>query len=267
MSKENIMSIKKICTVSALFAAFGLMACGDDSSSASTPKSTEPSPSDPVKCAFKEADGGLTFTKTLTIENKNSSEIETIETTGSCIKDECSISISHGYEFEEQTHMSFAEDGKIDEFYQNAFKDAKERLKEDCLQIDGKTRQVYENYTALMESISCTVDDSTATHYKQTLTKNGKAGITEYTLDETTITIRMVEPIINKDDSRCPEKNEIQNNEKQVTCDENFMTSDSKVEAKDKEDAQKKFAQMVKASNGVCAKYTGVFSTHGPTRR
>lgn len=262
-----MMFIKKSSIALSLLAAFGLTACSDDSSSASVEKDTTPSPTDPVKCIFKEADKGLSFTKTLTIENKNSGEIDTIKTEGSCIKDECGVTTSTAGHSEKVSNISFEDDGSIDEYHQSAFKDAKERYKEDCSQINGKTRQAYEDYIALMESISCTVDDSTATHYEQTLTKDGKDGITEYTLDETTITIHMVEPIINKNDSRCPDKDEIQNDEKQVLCDENFMTSASKINFKDEEEAQKRFDQMIKASNGVCKKYTSAFSTHGPTKR
>ncbi len=245
------MSIKKLSTILCICATFGFVACGDDSSS-STDKDLSPSPTDPVKCVFEEADGGMTFTKTLTIENKNSGEIETIETKGSCIKDECTITTSSKNHVEEDTNISFEEDGKIDEYYQNAFKDKKNLHKEDCDLMDGKTRKNYEDYVALMESISCTVDDSTETHYKHTLTKDGKDGVTEYTLDGTTITINLVEPIASKDDSRCPEKDDIPNDEKQVTCDDNFITSKSKVEAKDEESAQKMFAQFIKGSYGAC---------------
>lgn len=246
------MTIKKLSIALSLFAAFGLMACGDDSSSGSAEKNLDPSPNDPVKCVFEEADEGLTFTKTLTIENKNSGEIETIETKGSCIKDECTITTSSKNHVEEDSNISFEEDGKIDEFYQNAFKDKKNLHKEDCALMDGKTRQNYEDYVALMESISCTVDDSTETHYKHTLTKDGKDGVTEYTLDGTTITISLAEPIASEGDSRCPDDDDIKNDEKQVTCDKSFITTKSKIESKDEEEAQKKFAQLIKGSYGAC---------------
>lgn len=257
--KENIMSFKNLSIAFTLFAAFGLMACGDDSSSSSSSneKNVAESPSDPVKCKFKEGDNGLSFTKTLTIENKNSGEIDTIKTVGSCIKENCSVVTYTKGETDSSVILDFDEDEEHAQYYQSSFKEQKDLHKEDCETIDGSTRQQYENYIALMESISCTVDDSTDTHYEQTFTKDGEEESTEYTLDGTTITIQLAEPIIGKNDSRCPDKDEIQNDEKQVTCDNNFMTSKSKVEAKDEDDAKDKFARLIKSSYNVCKQYSG----------
>lgn len=246
------MKIKNLALALTLFAAFGLMACGDDSSSNSVEKNTDPSPTDPVKCVFKEADKGLSFTKTITIKNENSGEVDTIETKGSCIKETCSITTYSKGSLDSNTILDFDETEESTKYYQESFKVQKDNHKEDCDQIDGKTRKNYEDYVALMESINCSIDDSTETHYKHTLTKDGKDGVTEYTLDGTTITISLVEPIASKDDSRCPEKDDIQNDEKQVSCDDNFITTKSKVEAKDEEEAQKRFAQLVKGSYGAC---------------
>ena len=247
------MSIKKLSIALSLFAAFGFIACGDDSSSSSSDnKNMAESPSDPVKCKFKEGDKGLSFTKILTIENKNSGEIDTIKTSGSCIKENCGIVTYVKDKVDSNIILDFDKDEEHAQYYQSSFKEQKELHKEDCSLMDGGTRKEYEDYIAMMESISCTVDDSTATHYEQTLTKDDKDGTTEYTLDGTTITINLVEPIASKDDSRCPEKDDIQNDEKQVTCDDNFITTKSKVEAKDEEEAQKRFAQLVKGSYGAC---------------
>lgn len=252
------MSIKNLSIALTLFAAFGLMACGDDSSSSSSDeKNVAESPSDPVKCKFKEGDNGLSFTKTLTIENKNSGEIDTIKTVGSCIKENCSVVTYTKSETDSNVILDFDEDEEHAQYYQSSFKEQKDLHKEDCSVMDGKTRQQYEDYIALMESISCTVEDSTDTHYEQTLTKDDKDGTTEYTLDGTTIIIHMVTPIASKDDSRCPGKDEDQNDEKQISCDDNFMTSDSKVEAKDEDDAKDKFARLIKGSNDVCKQYSG----------
>lgn len=262
------MSIKKLSIALSLFAAFGFIACGDDSSSSSSDnKNMTESPSDPVKCKFKEGDKGLSFTKILTIENKNSGEIDTIKTSGSCIKENCGIVTYVKDEVDSNVILDFDKDEEHAQYYQSSFKEQKELHKEDCSLMDGRTRKEYEDYIAMMESISCTVDDSTATHYEQTLTKDDKDGTTEYTLDGLTIIIHMVTPIASKDDSRCPGKDEDQNDEKQITCDDNFMTSDSKVEAKDKDDAKDKFARLIKGSYNVCKQYSGVLTTHGPTRR
>lgn len=251
------MNTKKLTLTLSLFAAFSLMACGDDSSSSSSSESNAASPSDPVKCKFEEGDNGLSFTKILTIENKNSGEIDTIKTVGSCIKENCSVVTYVKDEVDSNVILDFDEDEEHAKYYQSSFKEQKDLHKEDCSVMDGKTRQQYEDYIALMESISCTVDDSTDTHYEQTLTKDDKDGTTEYTLDGTTITIHMVTPIASKDDSRCPGKDEDQNDEKQISCDDNFMTSDSKVEAKDEDDAKDKFARLIKGSNDVCKQYSG----------
>ena len=50
------MSLKKILLTLTLAASFGLVACGDDSSSGSNSKGEfVTNPTDPVKCEFKEA--------------------------------------------------------------------------------------------------------------------------------------------------------------------------------------------------------------------
>lgn len=243
-----------------LVAACSFMACGDDSSSNSNSKEGfVTSPTDPVKCEFKEADAGLSFTMKITIDNKAEETKEEATTKGSCVKDTCGIfqtnTIGGGYEAHES--ITQALDGDISDFSKEDFRNRKNVIKSECDAVNGKTREVLENYQKMMENVYCEIDENEDTHYKHTFTNNEKDASTEYTLDGTTITIHLVEPIFRDfEKTLCEEKKKAAKDSDAITCTEEFMITESKVESKDEDSAKELFKRFSKNSKKICDSFT-----------
>mgnify|MGYP003292842070 CR=1 FL=1 len=242
-----------------LVAACSFVACGDDSSSGSNSKEGfVTNPTDPVKCEFKEADAGLSFTMKITIDNKAEETKEEATTRGTCVKDTCGIfqtnTIGGGYEAHESI-MILEED--IPDFSKEDFRNRKNVIKSECDAVNGKTREVLENYQKMMENVYCEIDENEDAHYKHTFTNNEKEASTEYTLDGTTIAIHLVEPIFRDfEKTLCEEKKKAAKDSDAITCTEEFMITDSKVENKDEDSAKELFKRFSENSKKICNSFT-----------
>jgi len=255
------MSITKFLFTVAVFATFGLVACGDDSSSVPTNESQkfEPSGTDEVACSFKTNDDG--FKMVVTIADR---EVNTI--VGSCDKEACEIktfqeidgvpsanqgSESHIYSLEKDAELVAEGKAHVKAWFEN-----RENFYENgCKRIDGGYRKNYDDFILVLDTNACDVVEDTDTRFVYFMKEGEMNSTFDVTIAGDTVTTYSSKPFDNgKKPEACSEKKDEKSNT-EITCDDTNINKNEVKVYESEEKARQAFDTIVKGGKALCSWY------------